>query len=126
MSITCNFTGTIQITDNLTGSVALSRAVNLQFVGTVFSYSNTASIGTSPTSITLPVSPVQFVFLYNNSTTATLTYTWTPNGGASNVVGTLQPGSGTVLGESNTTSGITALSLTASGAATQVSYILAG
>jgi hypothetical protein len=69
---------------------------------------------------------VNFVYIKNNHATNTVTVTWTPNGGASAVVQTLEPGSALILSQAVTAAGITALSLQASGASTPVEYILVG
>lgn len=127
MAITASLTGNITITDGSTGMIALSKALSgLAVTGTSFGEVSPASIGTSPTSISLPVSPTNFVYIKNTHATQTLTITWTPNGGSSNAVVTLKPSSSIILTEAASGVGITALTLTGSGAATSCEYILAG
>ena len=127
MSITATLSGGIQLTDSATNSTIFTKQLlSLLMVGTSFGETQSASIGTSPTSITLPISPVQFLYIKNLHATQTLKVTWTPNGGASNDVVVLQPGSTIIFLEAAAASGITALSLTGSGAATICEYVLAG
>lgn len=126
MSIQSNFSGSIQLTDPNTGTVQLYKALAALFTGTISTVAESLSVGTSPTSIGLPISPTQVIYIKNLHATNTLTVTWTPQGGASNVVITLQPGGLILLNEPNVTSGISALSLTASGVSTPVDYVLVG
>lgn len=125
MAITGSLTGTLALTDNLAGSVQLQKALNLSFLGTIAEYSQSQSI-TSTVNLTLPQSPTQLVYIKNLGTSGTITVNWTPNGGSSNPVIALQPGSAILYIETNTTSGITALSVTASVAATPIEYVLLG
>jgi hypothetical protein len=127
MAITAQLAGTIQLTDTSTNStIFYKQLLNLLMTGTSFQETQAASIGTSPVSIALPVSPTNFLYVKNLHATQTLTVTWTPNGGSSAVVQTLEPGSALLLIQTSLTAGITALSLTGSGAATTCEYILAG
>ena len=127
MSITATLAGNIQLTDSTTNATVFTKQLlALLMVGTSFTETNAASIGTSPTSITLPVSPTQFVYIKNLHATQTLAVSWTPTGGSSAVIQTLQPGSVVIFSELAAGSGITALSLTGSGAATICEYVLAG
>jgi hypothetical protein len=126
MPITGALTGNITMTDNLSGSVQLTKALAFQYLGTIFEYSQSQNIGTGTTTISLPLSPTQFVYMKNLSTTATVTTTWTPNGGTSASILTLQPGSTVIFVETNTTSGITAMTVTASTSTTPIEYICLG
>lgn len=126
MAITASIVGNIFITDNAAGSVSLQKVVNQAFVGTEAAYSNTSTITSGGTAITLPVSPVQFLYIKNTSTTATVAIQWTKTGGSSVAVLTLQPGSNIQFTENNITSGITALTLTSSAATSAVELVLAG
>ena len=86
------------------------------------SYPLQLTIGTSPASVTLPISPVSFLFIYNGSNSGTLSVTWTPSGGSSASIITLQP-----LSHITVSNGaITALSLTAQLASTPATVILGG
>lgn len=126
MGVTGTYNGTLALTDNLAGSVQLQKLLNISFLGTISEYSQSQSIGTSPTSITLPISPVQFLYIKNLSTTATVTVTWTPNGGSSAAIQTLQAGAVILFSQTGTAGGITALSLTASAASTPIEFVLLG
>ena len=127
MSITATLAGNIQLTDSTTNATVFTKQLlALLMVGTSFTETNAASIGTSPISITLPVSPTQFVYIKNLHATQTLAVSWTPTGGSSAVIQTLQPGSVVIFSELAAGSGFTALSLTGSGAATTCEMVLAG
>lgn len=128
MSISASLQGKIAITDNITGSVSLSKNVSQFYTGTIESYGQSIIIGTSPVSVTLPISPVQFVYVKNLSSVLanTVTVTWTPASGTSAVVITLDPGALIIFSEVVTTNGITALSLTASAAGTPVEFVVCG
>jgi hypothetical protein len=128
MAVTASVKGNITITDNLTGSTSLSKVLNNAYTGTVESYGQNVIIGTSPTTVALPVSPSQFVYVKNLSTTSsnTVTVTWTPNSGSSASIVILDPGAIIIFSEVTTTNGISALSITASAAGTPVEYILCG
>lgn len=127
MSVQAQLNGDISLTDNLTGSIQLQKLINLSFAGTISSFAQSQSIGTSPVTINVPVIPTQFVYLKNLSTSATITVSWTcTEVGVSNQVLVLQPGSFIIFLESNVLSGITAMSLTASNTATTVEYIMTG
>lgn len=126
MSLVTSLSGVLAVTDNLTNSVALQRALNFAFSGTTFSYDQTLTVGTSPVAVSLPSSSAQAVFIQNTSTTATVAVTWTKNGGSSQAILTLDPGAFIFFIENTTSNGITALSLTASAVSTPVSLVLAG
>jgi len=128
LSVTVSLTGSIKATDSVSGTIALSKVLTaLATPGTSFSEASALSIGTSPVVIGLPISPTTFVYIKNTHITQTLSVTWTPNGGASNPAITLQPGSWIGFGEVvQALGGITALTLTGSGAATTCEYIIAG
>lgn len=131
MAVLIQLNGFISVNDNSgTGSSAFQKSlVGLNFTGTTSEIVQTATFGTSPTSITLPVSPIQFVFFHNLSNTATLTVTWTPTGGSSNVVEKIQPNGFIMFGNASTTdtsTGVSAISVTASGAGTTAEFILGG
>jgi len=127
MGTTVSLNGYIQATDSITGTVALKRLFqSLATTGTIFVESQGGSVGTSPTSLTLAVSPVQFFYIKNTHANQTLTITWTPNGGSSNPVVTLEPGSAIILCEVATGAGITAISLMASGASTTYEFLYSG
>jgi hypothetical protein len=128
LSVNVSITGSIKATDSVSGTIALSKVLTALITpGTTFSEASGGTVGTSPTSITLPTSPTTFVYIKCTHATQTLTVTWTPNGGASNIVVTLQPGSWIGFGEAVLgLSGITALSIVGSGAGTTYEYVLGG
>ena len=127
MSTQVQVQGNLQITDLLTGVTQLSKVISgIYPLSSVNTFAESLNIGTSPTTIFLPVTPTQVVFIHNLHATQTVTVTWTPNGGTSAAVCTLQPNGVIFFLESNAVSGITALSLQASGANTNVDYVLAG
>jgi hypothetical protein len=127
MSINTTLTGTIVITDLVTNNLLANKTLaNISYLGSVSTIAETVSIPNSPTSIALPVSPTQVVYIKNTHATQTLTVTWTPQGGSSNPVVTLQPGAYILFGEPVAGGGISALSLQGSAANTSVEYILVG
>jgi len=128
MSVTVSLTGSIKATDSVSGTIALSKVLTaLSTVATSFSEAQSLSIGTSPVTITLPISPTTFLYVKNLHATQTITVTWTPNGGASATILTVPAGGFISFGETaQGVSGITALSIVASGATTPVEYVLGG
>ena len=127
MSITAQVLGSIQLSDSATGSSPfIKQFASLLMQGTSYSEAQSLSLPASLTSITLPISPVQFLYIKNLHAVNTILVTWTPTGGSTASILTLQPGSMIMLLEFATGAGITALGLTASGAATPCEYILAG
>lgn len=127
MAITGSLSGTLALTDNLAGSVQLQKTLALSFLGTIAEYSQSQSI-TGTVTLNLPLNPTQFLYIKNLSATAgqTITVTWTPTGGSTATIVALQPGGSIIFIETNTTSGISALSVTAAIAATPIEYVLLG
>jgi carbohydrate-binding DOMON domain-containing protein len=118
--------GTVQASTGVPGESPLVELLSAVYNATNFLIEPALSVPSSPTSITLPGSPVKIAYIQNNHATQTLTVTWTPNGGASAVIVTLQPGEFIVLGgQTGASGGITALSLQGSGASTTAKLILA-
>jgi hypothetical protein len=128
MSVTASIRGTLQITDSLTGSVSLSKVLNSAYTGTVESYGQSVVVGTSTVTVSLPVSPAEFVYIKNLSTTSgvTLAVTWTPVSGTSASVVVLDPGAVIILSEVGTSNGITALSLISNTLGTPCEFIVCG
>lgn len=127
MSITASINGNIQLTDSTSGTVALKKVLSaLSMTGTEFTEGQSVSLASGANVITLPLSPVLFLYVKNLHASNTVQVTWTPNGGSPNIVITLQPGAFISFCEVTNTGGITALTLTASGAATPVEYVVAG
>lgn len=127
MSQLITLAGTVTISDVVTNNLSLTKILQgLNYTASVSTVGEAVSIGTGSTSIALPISPTQFIYIKNTHATQTLLITWTPTGGSSVAGPVLQPGAAIILIESNVTSGITALALTGSGAGTICEYILAG
>jgi len=127
MSVSLSITGYVQVSDSTTGIVALKKLfASLTASGTAFTEGQSISVGTSPVTVSLPVSPAQFLYVKNLHATNTLTVTWTPNGGSTATILLLEPGSAILFCEAATGSGITALSLTGSASATLCEYVVGG
>lgn len=127
-TLSVSASGSLQVIDTSNGSLVIAKTILATFpTCSVFSAADSFSIGTSPTTISLPASSAQVVFIHNLDATNTLAVTWTPVEASPVPVNfiTLQPGAMILLVESNTTSGISALSLQAS-VALLVDYVLAG
>ena len=127
MSVTASLVGSVQLTDNISGDTSLSKSVNSTYTGLNSGFTQSQLIGTSPTSLTLPGSPVQFLYLRNLATAvgSNLTVAWTPVSGSTETVLVLAPGAMILFSETNTSNGITALSVTAAVAATPIEFLLA-
>lgn len=127
MSIALTVTGNIGVTDPDTGTLTITKQISQAFAGSTSMQAEAVTIGTSPVAIILPITPTQVVYVANLSQTNNVTVTWTPSGQSSAVVQNLGP-LAMILSVESTTSvgGITALTLTASGANTLVDYFLAG
>lgn len=127
MSQLITLAGTVTISDVVTNNLSLTKILQgLSYTASVSTVGEAVSIGTGSTSIALPISPTQFIYIKNTHATQTLLITWTPTGGSSVAGPVLQPGAAIILIESNVTSGISALALTGSGAGTTCEFILAG
>lgn len=126
MAVTASILGTLQVTDNLSGSVALTKLINLAFAGSVESFAQTLNTSTSPLSISLPVVPTEFLYVHNLDASDSVIVTWTPNGGSSNIVQTLDPGGAILFCQNGTTNGIVALSVQASANTPAIEFVLCG
>ena len=127
MAITLSFAGQLNVTDSVSGTVALSKQLtNLSTAGTAFSEAQTLSVGTVGTTVSLPISPTNFLYVKNLHATNTLLVTWTPASGTSAPIVTLQPGAFIAFSKPTGAAGITALTLTGSASATLVEYVLGG
>jgi hypothetical protein len=116
--------GSISFTDSSGIQAPLSKIIPVLTANMTASQFGQATIGTTLSPVTLPISPTQLLYAKNESPTNTLTLTWTPVGAVSAEIMVIQP-SGFML-FFNPTGGITALSVIASGAGTVVDYVLAG
>lgn len=127
MSIQIVLSGNIVEQDTVTNAIAASTPVAVtSVVGTTVTRTSVLTISTTPVSLTLPVSPIQFLYIRNTHLTNTVSVTWTPTGGASNVIQLLEPGSFISFGQAAAGAGVTAVSVTGSGAGTTLEYVLAG
>lgn len=117
--------GTITVSSGVAGdtpqvkpifAAALAAVNNLDTEG--------GTVGTSPVSVTIPNAVANFVFIQNTHATLTLLVTWTPTGGSTGPVLTLEPGGFIMFVEQATGAGISALSLTGSGAGTTYRAII--
>lgn len=125
--IIASVVGSINLSDSVSTTNVLQKVLaGLTFNGTTFSESQSLSIGTASTSITLPISTCNFVYVKNLHLTNTCGVTWVTPVGGSNFVATLEPGSVIILVESAVGAGITGLSAQASAAATPIELVLAG
>lgn len=128
MSVTTSFQLGIRQLDSNNGDVLGNggRVVTGSYVGAFGQYNEALSIPTSATPLTLPGSPVLQLYIKNLDSTNYITVTWTPNGGASNVVKKLYPGNSLFFFDTSASAGITALSLQANTAACLIEMFLAG
>lgn len=127
MSVTATLTGNITITDNVATTGSLSKVLTaLMNTGTTSEFVQSLILTAGANPITLPISPVQFLYIKNIHASNTVIVTWTPLGGAPTVILTLEPGACIIYAEPIVGGGITSLSLNASGTPTQIEMILAG
>jgi hypothetical protein len=138
MAVTIQLLGQLIANDDATGSVPFKKQINLTMLGTSFEETRGLVIGITPVNITLPITPTQVVYVGNLHPTNTVTVSWTPNGGASAVVQTIgpvtqqntpQPATQGILLVNNNAigaTGITALTVVASGAFTPIELMLGG
>lgn len=125
---TNKITLTLEQIDSVNASL-VSRSVGpLSYAGAVGEFQTGQLIGVGSTTITLPISPALQVYIKNLHTTAKLTVTWTPQGGASAVAQVIGPSAFLLFwhGATAATYGITALSLQSDTASTPVEYFIGG
>jgi hypothetical protein len=130
MSVTANLNGYLGLTDNLTNSTTFEKQLQLSFSGVVSSYAQSLLIGTGGTSISIPNSAAQFLYVKNlstvSSTNSSVAVQWTPESGTQATIITLIPGAAIIFCEPTTGAGISSLVLTASVASTPVEFTLLG
>lgn len=127
MSTTVSLTGQMNLVDSTSGAQPFVKQLsNLVFTGSVSELSQSTSLASGANVISLPISPVQFLYIKNLHLSNTIQVTWTPTGGSSAIVCTLEPGSAITYINTTTGAGITALTLTASAGSTGVEYLLVG
>jgi len=119
-------TGSLTVTDNLSGSIAQVLALSQSYAGSVSAYEPNFSVSTGGSAVTFPIAALQFVYVKNLSLTATIAVAWTKNGGGSVAVITLDPGAFIMFCENSTANGITAMTLTSSAGTIAAQLVLAG
>lgn len=98
--------------EDLSGVPIINRQIGFtSYNGTVGVFTNAILTDTNAHSQTLPTTNVLQFYFKNTHATATITLTWTPQGGSSNVVKAVGPGGIVSFWETTTGSGITALSI---------------
>lgn len=125
---------TIQLVGNINVQTGRAGDAGANYLLTLAALTCTVIEGPVPLSLasganaqTLPIATVQFCYIKNTHATQTIAVTWTPTGGASAIVQTLRPNDFILFSASaGSGSGLTALSLNASGAATTGEMILGG
>jgi hypothetical protein len=125
MSVTATTQGQLTLIDSAASTTQLSKVLTGTFTGTESSIGQSVLIGTSATPLALPVNPIHKLYLKNLSGTATVTVTWTPQGGSTATILTLQPSDYIDLVSSGA-SGISVLSVTASAVSTPIEFWLLG
>ena len=126
IQVTDSITGNITVTDNQSGSISQVLAISQSYVGSVSEYYPNFSVGTGGSAVTFPITALQFVYVKNLSTTATIAVAWTKNGGSSQAILTLDPGAFIMFAENTTTNGITSMTLTSSSGTIAAQLVLAG
>jgi hypothetical protein len=128
MSIQVGLTGYIQVTDTISGTVAYQKALSslLNTGLTSFGETQQGSYGTGGSALTLPASPVYFVYIKNTHGTQNIAITWTPTGGSLVAGPTLGPGAAVIYIATSAVGGFSAITLTGSATATTAEFILAG
>jgi len=122
--IQVNFNGVVSLTDPTNIQAPMEKIIPTLVANMSASTFGQALLTTGANPVTLPASPTQLLYAKNLSTTATITFTWTPVGSASAQIMILQPGG--ILFFFNPSNGITALTVAASVANTPIDYVLAG
>lgn len=127
MSVISSATGNVTLSDNVSGSTTFSKVLNSVVTGDLSSFAQSLPVGTSATTLSIPNSLAQFVYIKNLSSISgtTVSITWTPTGGTSQDIITLDPGGVMIFAEGGF-NGITAMSLSASAASTPVEFLLVG
>lgn len=122
--IQVNLAGNFTFTDLTNVQAPLSKIIPQLLANMTASSFGQATIGTTLIPVTLPITPTQLAYARNLSQSNTLTISWTPLGGVSAVITTLQPNG--IIFFFNPSSGISALSVVSNAAGTLIDYVLAG
>jgi hypothetical protein len=125
--VVMNLNGAITLNDGVAGTVSLQKPlVSLSFTGTAYSQAAAFAVGTSPESLILPVSSVNFIYIKNTSASGiSVTVTWTPLGQTSVLVQVLEPGSAILVVQAATGGGVSAISVQAT-ATGSIEYVIGG
>jgi hypothetical protein len=128
MSVTVSVIGQINLIDSSTGTNQLAKQLSgLAVTGTVSELVNNLILPMGNTVISLPVSPVQFIYIKNLHPSNNVTIFWTLFGGTTPLeVWTIEGGGFIMLGNSTLGLGIIALTLDASAPGTPIEMILLG
>jgi hypothetical protein len=127
--VTNQLVANVSSTEQSTSNVDINRSTgNPAFASNVGQFTTYKKLSAGGNTIPLPISPITEVYIKNIDPVATLTVTWTPNTGGSDVTITvLYPGDQIILWQApgGATAGITTLEIAAS-AAGFVEYFLGG
>jgi hypothetical protein len=124
-AVQVNFSsGVISFTDPVSAQAPIFKAIPPVTANMTACTFGQASLTTSLTPVTLPISPTQLLYGKHLGVSGTITFTWTPVGAVSVEIMVIQPGG--VIFFFNPANGITALSVQASVANTPIDYVLAG
>lgn len=123
MPLTTTISATLSATDGVTS--ILNKNISTTSSGILLDYSSSFGVNSTPASIPLPASPLQFVYVKNIGT-VNVVVTWTPNGGSSAVTQTLTPTSYIMFIQNTTGQGITALSVATASSSSFIEYVIGG
>ena len=131
MAVTATVKGSLTLSDNLTGSTTFSKVLNSAYAGDLSSFAQSFPVLSTGTTIAVPNSSCQFLYLKNLSSVSgqNVSVNWTPTGSAAETIFTLSPGSIIIFSESDAANGISTLTLTATGTTTigtTVEFLLVG
>lgn len=125
-SVIQTMTATMAVsTSDTSGASGVSKTYTIPMQGSIYASFTLKTIATGGTSFTLPTTTINFIYVKNTGNFP-ITVSWTPSGGASNVVLNLQPGGFIFDGNSALGGGITTLSMQAVGGNSTVDCVLFG
>jgi hypothetical protein len=127
MTASVSLNGNIQATDNVTGTVALTKIFSgLVCTANAFLENAAGSCDTSGEVQSLPVSTVNFVYVKNLHATQTISVSVTPSGGSLEPACVLPPSSAFIYVASASGGGLTEVKLIGSGSGTTFESVFAG
>lgn len=124
MPVTITESVSLSASDGVTSLI--SKVITTTSSCTLIDYSTSFYVTTTPASLSLPVSPLQVVYIKNVGSTNNVIVTWTPNGGSSAVVQKLTPSSFMSFIQNATGQGITALSVQADAGTSYIEFVIGG